>query len=159
MATQMFKLYDNLPEGYIPNNRPKVYEVDTTDTIVIGGTAEHSFVLHFAFSEFCNDFEIMYKQSVTGPILTFTSNSVEVEGPIEEETPWKTVFSTIKVHLLESDTRQFDPHRETYAQIKLTMKDGSIVYGDKNIVKLVAPLDAVPTESPVKVVGFGWTED
>lgn len=149
MATQMFNWYDNLPEDYIPNNRPFVADVDSTDSIIIGGTAEHKFVLHFSYSSLCKGFEIVYKQSIGDPILVFASNDNNVDNNVdvdEQTTLFGNTITTITVHLSVEQTKLFNSFRTTQAQLRLDMLNGDVIYGNKNDIKIITPLDVVDTE-------------
>lgn len=128
MATGMFDNYPQ-PEGYIPDNsHPSCCDdCHCEDVIVAGGTALHTFTLDFLYSELCDGFRAIYSSGLSTPVIV---DSAELGGPfsIEEEDG----KAHITITLSPDETALFDPSRDAYAQLRLTMKDGSTLYGEKN---------------------------
>lgn len=131
--SEMFRNYDNIYPGYVPNNRHRNYFVDKEDEIVIGGTVHHVFNLCFDY-ELVDDFEITYKQSLH-TILTKNKNSSGVDVP----NPENGTFSRgcILVTLVPEETKLFAWNRETFAQIKIFLKDGQVIFSEPSKIKII----------------------
>lgn len=128
MGAGMFDNYPQ-PEGYVPDNThaPCCGDCHCEDVVVVGGTALHTFKLDFIFSENCESFDAVYKVGVS---KTFSVDSTSLGAPYSiEEKDGKTY---INITLDPPITKEFDESRDAYAQLKLRMKDGSVIFGDKN---------------------------
>lgn len=130
---KMFINYD-LAKKRKPDNMHRFLDRDDRDEIVIGGTAKHVFKLDFDVNERCKSFGIIYRQGLTN-VLDLSSNSAEVMVSDDGR--------RIVVSLSEEDTRRFVSHRDTYAQIKLVMNDGSVFYGDANELIIKSTLESL----------------
>lgn len=133
--SDIFKNYPQ-PDDYVPNNRQcDCACCDGKDQIIIGGTTLHTFKLKFLYSEECDGFDIIYRQSLDKELIISSSS---LGAPYEmEEVDGKTL---ITVTLSPETTSEFHPFRDTFAQIKLYMKDGSVIFGDKNRLEMISTL-------------------
>ena len=124
-------MFDNYPQpdDYIPDNRhaPCCGDCHCEDVVVVGGTALHTFKLAFLYSENCESFEAIYNYGL-GESLSISSSALGAPFSIEEM-GGKTY---INITLDPSMTSKFSDGRDAYAQLKLRMKDGSVIFGDKN---------------------------
>lgn len=135
-------MFDNYTQNTSGNNMHTFLDIEELDEIIIGGTATHIFTLNFSYSgqSGCTGYEIFYKQSLTD-VLYF--NSAAVGQPVSiEENNGKT---TITVTLAPFNTEKFVPYRDTFAQLKLHMKDGSTLFGDINGIIVKDTLEPKPT--------------
>lgn len=130
----MFDNYENIDPNYTPCNREENLYFDIVDEIVVHGTCEHVFKLHFSYSELCNDLRVFYKQSISTNLIERKPNEC-----IITENDGKTF---IKVRLNATETSKFNPHRATVAQVKLFLKNGDIVYSEMNKIKVVDTLNS-----------------
>lgn len=143
MGTGMFDNYPQ-PDGYVPDNRGGDCCVDChcEDVVVVGGTAIHTFKLDFLFSDNCESFDAVYSIGV-GKSFSVDSSSLGAPYSIEE----KDGKTYITVTLDPSITAEFDEFRDAYAQLKLRMKDGSVIFGDKNRLTVKGTLSGAADES------------
>lgn len=144
MPKDMFDSYLNINPNYIPDNRVRFLCRDKQDEIVVGGSVTHVFKLHFLASEACapaNWFEIVYKQSIE-PVFVC---DCQTPGIVVDETVPNSFepngVTTISVTLSPETTKLFKPHRDTFAQIRITLNDGSIIFGDLNEIKVIDTLE------------------
>lgn len=142
----MFENYENISKAK-PNNRHIFCQIDKIDEIIPGGNAEHTFIAHFKLSEYCDSnrpFEIIYKQGLQViETLTYPVILGQNRYNIIVEEPENADITIIRVMLKPLFTSKFIWNRETAAQIKLFMLDGSVIYGDINQVKIIKALDAI----------------
>ena len=115
---EMFDKFDNLPNDYIPDNRPRFIK-RIPFTIMSGGTATHSFIVPFNLPEECDNFEVNYELGLK-PIIS--KDSSELTTSVDN----KGIY-TIHCKLSPEETSLF---RETYlhteVQVKFFMKNGDI---------------------------------
>lgn len=138
MSEDMFKDYPQ-PSDYIPDNRHAkcACECHGDDIITVGATSFHTFVLDFPYSGNCSGFDVVYSNGVETPLVVSSEDPV---APYEmTEADGKT---TIAITIPPAISSLFDPMRESYAQMRLTMNDGSVIYGDKNKIGIIGTLEA-----------------
>lgn len=123
--------FDDLPIGR-PDNRYKFICMNELDEITVGATAIHTFILNFKYSEKCNRCEIFYKQSVTD-VAHFDTSATGQYLTIDETTQPGNTFITVTIPAAQTKAN-FVPGRETYAQMKLHMKNGTTIFGEVNRV-------------------------
>lgn len=124
--SNIFKNYPQ-PDDYTPNNRDCKCVCDERDVIVSGGTTTHTFILNFSFSELCDRFEVFYKSGLNDSIVIDSSN---LGTPFAlTEADGKT---TISITLSPDDTEIFSRAHDAFAQMKIYMKDGSVIFGELN---------------------------
>jgi len=156
----MFDRYDNVPEGYIPNNRPRYVEPKKL-TILAGETAEHSFEVPFNTLEVCDSVEIIYKLGLN-PIII--KKDTDFETLI---TDWNTTIITNTLDV--SETLFFaNTLLSATVQLKFYMKDNIVTYSEVYPIVLSTALDVLessptpptpPTPGPGVITGIGYTED
>lgn len=134
IAMGMFDNYPQ-PEGYIPDNRVKDVCMEDEDTIIVNGTTVHVFRLNFSYSELCSSFEAIYE---SGLDAGFSVKSTDLGGPFSIDEEDGHTFITIT--LTPEMTAPFKPIRDAYAQMRLTMKDGTTIYGDMNKLRVIDTL-------------------
>lgn len=144
--TKMFNNYPQ-PADYIPNNRECKCCCDEQDTIIVNGTTVHTFKLNFSFSELCESFEVIYKSGLDDVI---TINSLALGAPFEiTEEDGKT---NILITLSPDNTQIFSKYRDAYVQMKLCMKDKTVIFGDLNKLTVIETLNNnVGIDGAVKV--------
>ena len=135
---EMFNLYDNPPEDYIPCNRPRFRKKEML-TIMAGETATHSFDVPIDVDEECSSVEVIYKLGLN-VILIKVPNASEV---LTDECG-KFWISNVTVVLSDEYTLKF---KSTYlnasAQLKFHMKvDGSVQYSEICPIRIRNSLDA-----------------
>jgi len=119
-----------------PDNRIKLLEEERPYEIVIGADCTHVFELDFLYSALVETAEILYRQGLTNTIV-FSSYSQNV-SIIEDSASGN---SYITVHLTPVDTKLFrDSILNTFTQLKLTLKDNSTIYTDKQKVIIKKPI-------------------
>ena len=124
--SDIFKNYPQ-PDDYTPDNRNCKCSCDERDTVVAGGTTTHAFILNFSFSELCDSFDVTYKSGLDDFLVISSSN---LGAPYKiDESDGKT---TIAITLSPDDTKMFARSRDAFAQMKLYMKDGSVIFGELN---------------------------
>lgn len=145
----MSDMFNNYPQpaDYIPNNRECKCCCDEQDTIIVNGTTVHTFKLNFSFSELCESFEVIYKSGLNDII---TINSLALGAPFEIiEEDGKT---NIIITLSPDNTQVFSKFRDAYVQMKLYMKDKTVIYGDLNKLTVIETLNNnVDTDGAGKV--------
>lgn len=127
----IFKNYPQ-PDDYVPDNSTQGDEESEADAVIVGGTTVHVFKLNFSYSELCDGFEATYRIGLTGG---FSISSSDLGGPFEISEDDGHTYITIT--LPPDLTSAFDPLRDAYAQMKLTMKDGTTLFGDLNKLEVV----------------------
>ena len=60
--SDMFHKFDNLPDGYVPNNEPARRCCSDNNFIITGQSVSHSFSVPFNAEKDLADYEIIYKQ-------------------------------------------------------------------------------------------------
>jgi len=114
------------------NNINKFLAGDDTDSIIIGGTSRHIFTLPFNYSTVVTSGEIIYRQKLS-EIMRLPIRPDMVKENI--------VGSLITAELLPEMTSLFSKSlMDTFCQIRLVLKDGSILYDDPHKLRVVAPL-------------------
>ena len=134
--SDMFNNYPQ-PDGYVPNNTEcTCCCCDEPATIIINGTNTHTFKLNFLVSEMCESFEVIYKSGLND-IITISSLNLGAPIEISEEDEQTSIVITIS----PSYTQMFNKARDAYVQMKLYMKDKTVVYGDLNKLTIIETLN------------------
>lgn len=105
------------------------------DTITVGATVEHVFKLNFSYSELCAGFEVIYKNGLTNSFV-ISSSALGAPFKVEEEDGRSYITVTLSPEL----TSTIVPYRDTFAQMKLNMKDGTVIFGDMNKLRVIDTL-------------------
>lgn len=105
------------------------------DTITVGATVEHVFKLNFSYSELCAGFEVIYKNGLANSFV-ISSSALGAPFKVEEEDGRSYITVTLSPGL----TSTIVPHRDTFAQMKLNMKDGTVIFGDMNKLRIIDTL-------------------
>lgn len=133
----MASMFDNYPQpsDYTPNNRTKEVCMGDEDVLIVNGTTVHVYKLNFLYSELCSSFEAIYE---SGLDAGFSIKSTDLGGPfsIEEEDGHTFITITLPPEM----TKSFEPLRDAYAQMRLSMKDGTTIYGDMNRLRVIDTL-------------------
>lgn len=122
--SNMFHKFDNLPEGYVPNNEHvRCCCCSDNDFIITGQSVSHSFSVPFDVEADLLDYEVIYK---TGVDIILRRSKSELETLVMDDGT-----STITCSLSSDDARKFDNTLlDTFAQLKFTMADGTVAYSD-----------------------------
>jgi len=150
----MFDRYDNIPEGYIPNNRPIKIEPRHI-AIMMGETTTHSFELPFNAAEVCRDVEIIYKQGLH-EVFHKSGSALEILPTHGGH------CSIVSCHLGSGETSYFrDNVLDVKVQLKFYMKDYTVAFSEIYDVEVTASLETscAPGPGPGIIYGFGYTED
>ena len=128
MSKDMFKDYPQ-PSDYTPDNRhaPCRKDCRCEDVVIVNGTSTHTFRLDFLYSESCESFEAIYNYGL-GESLSISSLALGAPFSLEEHDGKTYITITLSPVL----TSLFDESRDACAQLKLTLRNGSVIYGDKN---------------------------
>lgn len=139
-------MFDNYPQpdDYMPDNRVGrcACMKSGEDTITVGGTTSHVFTLDFSYSESCRAFRVIYTGGLE--VRHVVDSGDDAPSFTIEESGGKTY---IRVTLDPSVTKLFSPSRDAMAQMRLTMMDGSVVFGAVNALRVIGTLpaqDAIP---------------
>lgn len=146
-------MFDNYNINTVGDNRHRFLKIDELDEIVIGETCNHIFVLNFNFDDDCDHFDIFYHQGYIdnnnqeGNILHLTENNLDTSTAIgiplcvhkEITDNGKTLLT---VSLSSEMTKSFINYRDTFAQLRVVMKNdpesntlkGQTIVGDLNRV-------------------------
>lgn len=130
----MFDTFDRTPEGYIPHNTCDNICQESIDEIIVGGSCEHVFILHFLYSEDCNSCRVVYKQNAA-TIIEKTASELEIQ---EDPNRYKTY---IAVKLTPEETIKFNKLFDAKAQLKLELKNGTVILGEINDIRVVETLE------------------
>ena len=135
----MFDRFDNVPEGYIPDNRFRYLEDDTQDSIIIGGSCTHIFTLPFLYSEYAADASLIYRQGLN-VIVTIPADRFV----INETSTGHCNKTTITVLLTPEETGLFKiTSLDTWVQMKLiTKEDNKTEYSKRSKIIVKAPMDS-----------------
>ena len=139
---------DFIPTDNIPDNRFMEIKMPKIDDIVIGADCTQVFNLPFVFSEYVDSVAVLYKQGLELLLVKETCNNCSFsECPfgkcindfdVTEHETW----STLEVHLSPTETASFDKNcLDTHVQLKITTKNGNIVYGMPYKLNIRCPLD------------------
>ena len=125
-------------ENFTPTNRPDnrfaFLDIDTEDEIVAGETCVQMFHLPFKYSEVVNFADILYTQGFE-PLIQKCCCSLEI---IEEDNN----SSVVKSVLYPGESLAFtDTLLDSFVQLKLTLKDGRVVYSIPRRLKIRIPLE------------------
>lgn len=120
--SDMFHKFDNLPEGYVPNNEPvRCCRCSDNDFIITGQSVSHSFSVPFNVDTDLADYEIIYK---TGVDIILRRSKKDLETLVMDDGS-----SVITCSLSSDDAKKFDNTLlDTFAQLKFVMLDGTASY-------------------------------
>lgn len=126
-------ILDNYTETHNSNNKFKFHAIPD-NIIVIGGTAEHTFILPFRFTNYIKESEVLYRQGVTTIIEKPANDILEdcrnTRVTVKLDTDETLLFSRFLL--------------DTFVQLKLTTNDGDIFYTDLIKLKLTQPIEDKP---------------
>lgn len=127
-------IFDNYPQpaDYIPCNRTCECHCDEEDILTVGATTTHIFRLNFSYAELCDSFIVTYKNGLEN-VFAIDSKALGAPYSIEESDGRSYITVTLSPEL----TSAVIPHRDTFAQMKLFMKDGTVLFGDLNKLKVI----------------------
>lgn len=138
----MFDNYNNIPEDYIPDNRIRFLTVDNEykDTIIIGGTCEHVFIIDMDFNTDISDAYVTYKQGTEYKLI---KNKSEMALEVVTESG-ELPYTIVSVTLTPEETSLFNSYnRDLDVQMKLILTNGDIIY--TRIYKIL-PLPSLKTD-------------
>ena len=119
--SDMFHKFDNLPDGYVPNNEPSRRCCSDNYFIITGQSVSHSFSVPFNVETELADYEIIYK---TGVDIILRRSKNDLETSVTDD-----VSSVITCSLFSDDTSNFDNTiLDTFAQLKFVMLHGTSSY-------------------------------
>lgn len=164
----MSSIFDNYPqpEGYIPNNYPKLKCCKPVE-IMVGETAIHTFEVPFNIEETVVLCEVIYSLGLDPVIIKNSDFSLEII--IQENNT-----SLVTCKLKPTETLKFKhTYLDTKVQLKFYMKDGTTTYSEIYPVNVSNALDvehrdtietgkvaATDSRGHVSAVGgYGYTED
>lgn len=138
-------MFDNFTPTTISFNRPEYIYDDNTGDIVLGATNVHTFNAPFLLSEYCNFFDIIYKQGLTVTLIkryNFEVNE-KIQNGIEVTEDDEHEYSIVKVTLTPEESSLYfkESVLECQAQMKLYMPDNEILYSDAYDINVKSPLD------------------
>lgn len=105
------------------------------DTIVRGGTIEHTFELPLDIDARLETFEIFYKNGIT-EVIHKTKYDESVSYSVISDH-----WSIVSCILSPEETIKFEFNRPTYAQLKFLTKNGFILYSAVHPVKVISAID------------------
>lgn len=154
---EMFDKFDNIPEGYIPNNRPRCIKPFKLD-IMTGETASHSFEVPFDVQEECLEYEVIYKLGLK-QIIIRNSWTLDVQKT-EKGT------SIITCNLSSDETKLFENSSlKARVQLKFYLNNNAITFSEIYNVTVRDSLEVnrrKPGADDTNIVygtGYGYTED
>ena len=119
--SDMFHKFDNLPDGYVPNNEPARRCCSDNNFIITGQSVSHSFSVPFNAETDLADYEIIYK---TGVDIMLRRSKNDLETIVKDDGS-----SVITCYLSSDDSKKFDNTiLDTFAQLMLVMLDGTSSY-------------------------------
>ena len=119
--SDMFHKFDNLPDGYVPNNEPTRRCCSDKNFIITGQSVSHSFIVPFNAETDLADYEIIYK---TGVDIILRRSKNDLETSVTDDGS-----SVITCSLSSDDSKKFDNTiLDTFAQLKFVMLDGTSSY-------------------------------
>ena len=119
--SDMFHKFDNLPDGYVPNNEPARRCCSDKNLIITGQSVSHSFSVPFNAETDLADYEIIYK---TGVDIILRRSKNDLETSVTDDGS-----SVITCYLSSDDSKKFDNTiLDTFAQLKFVMLDGTSSY-------------------------------
>ena len=119
--SDMFHKFDNLPDGYVPNNEPTRRCCSDKNFIITGQSVSHSFIVPFNVETELADYEIIYK---TGVDIILRRSKNDLETSVTDDGS-----SVITCSLSSDDTKKFNNTiLDTFAQLKFMMLDGTSSY-------------------------------
>lgn len=119
--SDMFHKFDNLPDGYVPNNEPSRRCCSDNYFIITGQSVSHSFSVPFNVETELADYEIIYK---TGVDIILRRSKNDLETSVTDDGS-----SVITCSLSSDDTKKFNNTiLDTFAQLKFMMLDGTSSY-------------------------------
>ena len=119
--SDMFYKFDNLPDGYVPNNEPARRCCSDKNLIITGQSVSHSFSVPFNAETDLADYEIIYK---TGVDIILRRSKNDLETSVTDDGS-----SVITCYLSSDDSKKFDNTiLDTFAQLKFVMLDGTSSY-------------------------------
>lgn len=151
---EMFDNFNNIPEGYIPDNRPKHCPCRKLD-VITGETAVHTFEIPFDVTKECIDYSVTYKYWGDKK-LVYGKDELEVEV-LEDETSTITCRLNPVVTLLFGNTPL-----DTLVQLRFVMADRTVsfsqIYKIKVFNSIHGEIQPIPP-APGIIKGIGYTED
>lgn len=119
--SDMFHKFDNLPDGYVPNNEPTRRCCSDKNFIITGQSVSHSFIVPFNAETDLADYEIIYK---TGVDIILRRSKDDLETSVTDDGS-----SVITCYLSSDDSKKFNNTiLDTFAQLKFVMLDGTSSY-------------------------------
>ena len=119
--SDMFHKFDNLPDGYVPNNEPSRRCCSDNYFIITGQSVSHSFSVPFNVETELADYEIIYK---TGVDIILRRSKNDLETSVTDDGS-----SVITCYLSSDDSKKFNNTiLDTFAQLKFVMLDGTSSY-------------------------------
>jgi len=125
----IFDNYQDLSD-YVPDNRPIIICQDT-DNFIIGGTCTFTFEFKLDENDI-KDIQFIYKEGIS---TLYIKEKNELD--LEQKDDILFVSST----LTSEETKNVNPLRNLFIQVKFTLNDDTIVYSNDVKLKIVETLD------------------